>query len=71
MLDELTDSDAISSERESEVDYESNVRLIVVRASNFLKDIAAQNLPTSPNLMSSVSKDVKLPQLILNKFDEF
>ena len=64
IIDNLTDEDEIVSEKTNELDYESKINLILTGAKVYLKGV--QNCSS----VLSSNRDVKLPKLSLNKFDD-
>ena len=79
ILSSELDLEKITTEKDNELTYELNIRESVTEAKNYLKDSASAALNASINLNRSLNSEsidsvssvkVKLPQIILSKFDD-
>ena len=80
LLSSESDLEKINTEKDNELTYELGIREHVTEAKNYLKDIATAALNASMNHNRSLNADagnsevsgvkVKLPQIILSKFDD-
>ena len=63
IIDSLSEQSAIESEKLNEYEYETNVRYVLTKGRQYLAAIKNLRNP-------SEGKEVKLPQLVLTKFDD-